>query len=286
MLHRQAELDLRGKVAIVTGASRGIGRHTALALARRGVNVVVTARTVDQSQSEVRGTIAETAAQVEALGASALAVGADLSQEEDLRRIVDSAIDRFGGVDILVNNAAVTYGFSFVTSVLDIPRTDWLYHYAVNVHAPFTLTQLVVPSMQARGGGRILNVTTGSAETFRVAEEPRHTGLGSDHVYLLPYFSSKRALDRFSNVVAPQLAEKNVFVISVMPGWVPSDSVNHKELKGETMDSSGPPLTPVSIDVPARVLLYFAACADPTEYMGRIFWAERELDALGIELSA
>jgi NAD(P)-dependent dehydrogenase (short-subunit alcohol dehydrogenase family) len=282
-MERQNEGDLEGKVAIVTGASRGIGRHTALALARRGVNVVVTARTVEQSESMVPGTIAETAAQVAALGVGALAVGADLSKEEDLERIVESAIDRFGGVDLLVNNAAVTNGFSFVTPFLEIPRSDWLYHYAVNVHAPFTLTQLVVPRMEARGGGRILNVTTGCAETFRVPEEPWHTGVGDAHLYLLPYFSSKRALDRFSNVVAPQLAERNIFIISVMPGWVVTGSENNEEITGETMDSSGPPLHPVSIDVPARMLVYFAACENPIEYAGRQFWAERELAELGLD---
>jgi NAD(P)-dependent dehydrogenase (short-subunit alcohol dehydrogenase family) len=282
-MERQSEGDLRGKVAIVTGASRGIGRHTAIALARRGVNVVVTARTVDQDQSRSQGTIGDTAARVEANGVGALAVGADLSKEEDLRRIVESTIDRFGGVDILVNNAAVTDGFSFVTPFLEIPRADWLYHYAVNVHAPFTLTQLVVPSMEERGGGRILNVTTGCAETFRVPEEPWHKGVGDAHLYLLPYFSSKRALDRFSNVVAPQLAEKNVFIISVMPGWVATGSEHDEGIEGKTMDSSGPPLHLVPLDVPARMLVYFAACSNPLEYAGRMFWAERDLADLGIE---
>ncbi len=283
-MKRQNEVELRGKVAIVTGASRGIGRHTALALARRGVNIVVTARTVDPAQSDVPGTIGETAALVESLGVAAIAVAADLSKEEDLERVVRSAIDRFGGVDILVNNAAVTGGYNFSTPLLDMPRADWLYHYAVNVHAPFTLTQLVVPSMEARGGGRILNVTTGSAETFRVPEEPPHAGIGEARLFLPAYFSSKRALDRFANVVAPQLADKNVFIISVMPGWVPTEmDQHHVEIRGDTMESSGPPLKPISIDIPARMLLYFAACEQPAEYTGRIFWAERELADLGLD---
>lgn len=277
-MERQNEGDLSGKVAIVTGASRGIGKHTALALARRGVNIVVTARTVDPAQSEVPGTIAQTAAAVEALGGEAIAVAADLSHEDDLERVVSSAIDRFGGVDILVNNAAVTNGFNWAAPLLEMPRSDWLYHYAVNVHAPFTLTQLVVPSMEARGGGRILNVTTGSAEAFREPEEPRRAGLGKDGLFSPAYFSSKRALDRFANVVAPQLADKNVYIISVLPGWVATEMAQHRvEIRGE--DGS----RMISVDIPARILAYFAACDDPAEYTGRIFWAERELAALGLD---
>ena len=172
MVKRQNEADLSGKVAIVTGASRGIGRHTALALARRGVNVVVTARTVDPAQSELPGTVAETAASVESLGVEAVAVGADLSKVDDLKRIVQSAFDRFGGVDILVNNAAVTSGYNWGTPLLEMPRADWLYHYDVNVHAPFTLTQLVVPSMQARGAGGSSMSPPGAGRCFVSRRNP------------------------------------------------------------------------------------------------------------------
>jgi NAD(P)-dependent dehydrogenase (short-subunit alcohol dehydrogenase family) len=281
MVKRQNEADLSGKVAIVTGASRGIGRHTALALARRGVNVVVTARTVDPAQSELPGTVAETAASVESLGVEALAVGADLSKVDDLERIVRSAFDRFGGVDILVNNAAVTSGYNWGTPLLDMPRADWLYHYDVNVHAPFTLTQLVVPSMQARGGGRILNVTTGSGEVFRQPEESLQAGQAPAGMVSPAYRSTKRALDRFANVIAPQLAAKNVFVITVMPGWVATEMAQHNaQSRGE--DGAGM----ISTDIPARILAYFAACEEPAEYTGRIFWAERELAALGLTTDA
>ena len=171
-MERQKEEDLSGKVAIVTGSSRGIGKRTALALARRGARLVVTARTVEASQSELPGTIGQTVKEIESLSAEAIAVAADLSNVNDLEQVVRVACDRFGGVDILVNNAAVTVGYNWSAPLLEMPRADWLHHYAVNVHAPFTLTQLVVPSMEARGGGRILNVTTGSAEAHRLVEEP------------------------------------------------------------------------------------------------------------------
>jgi short-subunit dehydrogenase len=91
------------------------------------------------------------------------------------------------------------------------------------------------------------------------------------------YFSSKRALDRLSNVIAPQLAAKNVFIMSVMPGWVATESAEANTELGDRPDAKM-----VSMDVPARVLAYFAACTDPLEYTGRVFFAERELSALGL----
>jgi NAD(P)-dependent dehydrogenase (short-subunit alcohol dehydrogenase family) len=277
-MKRQRENDLSGKVAIVTGASRGIGKHTALDLARRGVNVVVAARTVEK-RSDLPGTIGETVAQIKSLGADALAVATDLSKEADLIHLVQATIDRFGGVDILINNAAVTVSPNWSASLLEIPREEWLYHFAVNVHAPFTLVQLVVPSMEKRGGGRILNVTTGSGEVFRLPEEPAAKEAQGEFNLILPgYFASKRALDRFSNVVAPWLAKKNIFTISLMPGLVASEmTVQRVQTAG--LDDSGM----VPMDVPARLLAYFAACEDPAEYTGRIFWAERELKELGLD---
>ncbi len=296
-MERQKEATLSGKVAIVTGSSRGIGKRTAIALARRGAQVVVTARTVETSRSELPGTIGQTVAEIESLGGEAAAVAADLSNEDDLEHVVRTAVDRFGGVDILVNNAAVTVGSNWSAPLLEMPRADWLHHYAVNVHAPFTLAQLTVPSMQSRGGGRILNVTTGSAEAHHLAEEPHPASnvryYSGDSTGGIPapgasmdipalwspaYFSSKRALDRFSNVVAPQLVPKNVFIMSVMPGWVATESSEANTELGDRQDAKM-----ISMDVPARILAYFAACENPLEYTGRVFFAERELAALGLK---
>jgi NAD(P)-dependent dehydrogenase (short-subunit alcohol dehydrogenase family) len=299
-VERQKEADLTGKVAIVTGSSRGIGKRAALTLARRGARLVVTARTVESAQNDLPGTIGQTVKEIEALGAEAIAVAADLSSEDDLKQIVDSATDRFGGVDILVNNAAVTVGYSWAAPLTEMPRADWLHHYAVNVHAPFTLMQLTVPSMESRGGGRILNVTTGSAEAHRLVEEPSPQGsvkyyagdgdggipapgasMNIPALWSPAYFSSKRALDRLSNVIAPQLVPKNVFIMSVMPGWVATESAEANHELGDRQDAAM-----ISMDVPARVLAYFAACEDPVEYTGRVFFAERELAELGLATDA
>ena len=104
---RHREADIRGKVVIITGASRGVGKQAAIDFARRGANVVLAARTVDPDPS-VPGTIGETLKEIEDAGGQAIAIATDLALEADLKALVDAAVARFGGVDILVNNAAAT----------------------------------------------------------------------------------------------------------------------------------------------------------------------------------
>jgi len=271
------ERDLTGKVALVTGASRGIGRCTALMLAARGADVVVTARSVEQGS--LPGTIGDTAARIDALGRRARAVAADLGREEDLDRLVSIVLDEFGGVDILINNAGVTQLDSWASPLADIPREDWYYQFAVNIHAPFLLTQALVPAMESRGGGRILNVTAGCAEVYRLPEEPPfREAIGDFRMAAPAYLASKRALDRFGNVVAPELARKNIAIIGVMPGLTASEltvmNVQNAGLDGSAL---------IPMEIPARFMAYLASCENPLAYTGRLFMAKRELDAMGID---
>ncbi|MBO0853422.1 MAG: SDR family oxidoreductase [Nocardia sp.] len=278
-MERQRELDMTGKVAIITGASRGIGKQTALALARRGVKVVLAARTVDK-HAKLAGTLGETLAEIERLGSSGVAVQTDLASEDDLAKLVDAAVEQFGGVDLLINNAAATAGDFWSDRFLELSRKDWLYQFDVNLHAPFTLMQLVTPIMESRGGGRILNVTTGCGEVFRLPEEPAKMEKVGDFSLAVPgYYASKRALDRLANVLVPELTPKGIAVIGMMPGLVATEIVELR-VKEEGLDDT----QAVPMGVPARVLAYFAACEDPMEYSGRLFWAERELNDFGLEL--
>jgi NAD(P)-dependent dehydrogenase (short-subunit alcohol dehydrogenase family) len=280
-MERQQELDLTDKVAIVTGASRGIGRQTAIDLARRGAKVVIAARTVDRD-SAVPGSLSATAKQIEDAGGEALMVQADLTNHEDLRRLVAETVAHFGGIDILVNNAASTVGSVWSKAFLDITFDEWSYHFDIHVHAPFILMQLVTPIMASRGGGRIINITTGSAEAHRLVEEVVPPAGSFGQSFTVPsYFASKRALDRLGNVVAPELRDFNVFVMTMHPGFVASEVVTARL---ESQDKEGK-ATPIETGVPARMIVYFAACANPEEYTGRLFKAEREFAELGLDRS-
>src|ERR1700678_4483248 len=115
-------MDLTDKTVIVTGASRGIGRHLALELARRGAKVVVAARTVE-AHKRLPGTIGETLAVIEEAGGSAIAVQVDVTKLEDLERLVRTTIDTFGRLDVLVNNAADTRGSS--APIDEYPHESW-----------------------------------------------------------------------------------------------------------------------------------------------------------------
>jgi NAD(P)-dependent dehydrogenase (short-subunit alcohol dehydrogenase family) len=279
-LERHKELDISGKVVIITGGSRGVGKQASLDFARRGANVVLAARTVN-ADDKLPGTIGETLKQIEALGkGQAIAVATDLAEEADLKRLVNAAVERFGGVDVLINNAAATTGDIWGKPFLELTREEWMYQFAVNTHAPFTLTQLVVPIMDKRGGGRIINVTTGSGEVFRKAEEPpKLNAVGSFSLAVPGYYSSKRALDRFGNCMAPELHAKNIAIIGMHPGLVATELVAIR-VKEKGLD----PSVAVPMTVPARMLVYFASCEDPWEYTGRLFWAEREMADMGISL--
>ncbi len=280
-MERQKEHDLRGKVVVITGASRGIGKATALSFARRGANVVIAARTVDHD-SVLPGSLGETLREIEALGAGVLAVQTDLAKEADLKKLIQSAVDRFGGVDILINNAAATTGTMWGKGFLEQSREEWIYQFDVNTHAPFTLMQLVVPIMEARGGGRIINITSASAEALRLPEEPRAAeSLGAWSLELPGYLASKRAIDRLSNVIAPGLLRRNIAVISIHPGLVQTELVDIR-VKENGLDNT----TAVPMSVPARMAVYFAACEAPAEYAGRIFFAEREVADLGLQVDA
>lgn len=280
-MERQPELDLTGKVAIITGASRGIGRQTAIDLAHRGVKVVITARTVNHDPTVI-GSLSATAKAIEDAGGEVLMVQADVANRDDLKRLVAETVAHFGGVDILVNNAAATEGSVWSKAFLDITFDEWANHFDVHVHAPFILMQMVTPIMASRGGGRIINITTGSAEAHRLIEEvvPPTASFGQS-VTVPSYFASKRALDRLGNVVSPELRKFNVFVVTMHPGFVASEVVSAR-LESQPTEGKA---VPIDTGIPARMIVYFAACADPEEYTGRLFKAEREYAELALDRS-
>lgn len=215
--HINANGVLAGQVALVTGASRGIGVAIAKRFAMEGAKIVVTARTVDAADHYLPGTIGETVQQIKAAGGEAVAVQADLSQADDRARLIDEAQAAFGQVDILVNNAAITY---FIP-VADFPERRFRLMMDVQVWTPFELAQRVLPGMRERGFGRILNISSRAA----VHPERGQPGRGST-----VYGMCKAALERFTTGLAQEMYEENIGVNVISPGLVATPGVMHHKL--------------------------------------------------------
>ena len=191
-------MELSGKTAIVTGSAVGVGRATALELARRGANVVVN---YSRSEAEAR----QTAADIQALGAEALVVPADVSQDSQVREMVERTVDRFGGVDVLVNNAAITYFVDF-RDLEGLTEEMWDRILAVNVKGVFFCSRAVVPAMKQQGAGCIVNIS--SVAGIR-------GGAGSS----IAYCASKAAVINLTMAFARAFAPE-VRVNCVAPGFI------------------------------------------------------------------
>lgn len=190
-------LSLASKVALITGAARGIGRSIALALARHGADVVITDIHGDATLLDA---VAREAAQ---LGRRSLAVTADLAHKQQVDGLVGTAVSELGRVDILVNNAGV---HSYPSPLLTVTETEWDRVLGINVKGPLFTSQAVLPHMIKRGSGVIVNIASDSA--FDVIPDEG------------PYGISKIALVRMSSYFAKELAGKGVRVNSLAPGWV------------------------------------------------------------------
>lgn len=206
---------LRGKTALVTGSSRGIGRGIARRLAAEGATVVVTARSYAPSPSvragaatALPGTIAETIALIEEAGGTAVGLAADLEDAEQRATLVDTVVERTGGIDILVNNAGYAdYSMVETMSMDTFDRT--VEHY---LRTPFVLAQNAIPHMRDRGAGWIVNIgsVTGMAPVRPFREYNKTSG---DVVYA----SLKAALHRFTQGLAAELVDDDIAVNCVGP---------------------------------------------------------------------
>lgn len=148
-------MKLAGKVAIVTGSSRGIGKAIALELAREGADIVVAART-EVARGPLPGTIHQTAEEIRALGRHALAIKVDLTQEKDVETLINEALSQFGRIDCLVNNA----GINVTGKLLDIPLRHYDLLWSINIRGIILCAKAVLPHMIARKEGNIINVSS------------------------------------------------------------------------------------------------------------------------------
>ncbi|HEV2490345.1 MAG TPA: SDR family NAD(P)-dependent oxidoreductase [Candidatus Acidoferrales bacterium] len=192
---------LEGKVAIITGGGRGIGRAIARRFAAEGAAVLISAR----SKKEIE----QVADEIRAAGQRATAIPADVSQEADCRKIIKEAERKFGRVDILVNNAGI---LGPVKPVEEIEPAEWDEVLAVNLRGPFLLSRLVLPQMYARGSGAILNISSVAAKV--------------PYPWNGPYAASKAGLVGLTRTLAAEAARKGVRVNAICPGPVPETEMS------------------------------------------------------------
>jgi NAD(P)-dependent dehydrogenase (short-subunit alcohol dehydrogenase family) len=256
---------LTGKVAVVTGASRGIGKQTCLALAELGASVVLASRT-EEPRARTPGTLHETAEAIRATGGDALVVQTDLARQSDLDRLVSATLEQQGHVDIVVNNAAYTVGKALWAHVPELTRDQWEKGFAVNVTAPLMLIEGFWESMRAAGGGVVVNVTSGAANLQPLDATIRLPGSKLPDNGPL-YGASKAALDRMANVVAAEGAPHNIAVINLEPGFVLTETM--EQTFTET-GVDGTDLGAISPTIPARAIAYLCSCPDPMQYSGQI----------------
>lgn len=247
---------LAGKVAVVTGASRGIGEAIALRYAMEGAKVVVSARTVEEGSHVLPGSISETVQRIRSAGGEAIAVRADLSKEADRLGLIDAAEAAYGPVDILVNNAAVT----FYAPVTDFSEKRFRLMMEVQVWAPYQLAQRVLPAMVERKGGWILNISSHAA-----IHPEKNLGRKGGSVYGM----CKAALERFTTGLAVEHYDDNIGVNVISPGLVATPGALHHNLINEQTKSR---VTPVEHMSEACLRLVHG---DARQLTGRIDYADQ-----------
>jgi 3-oxoacyl-[acyl-carrier protein] reductase len=193
-------MDLSGRVALVTGGSRGIGRAVAIALAKAGAAVAIDYRSNSESACEVCGAVGRT-------GRSSAAIQADVSKADEVARLVATVEERLGPIDVLVNNA----GIASVRSIDDVTEADWDEASNVNLKSAFLLTKAVVPGMRARRWGRIINMSSTAAFVG---------GVVGAH-----YAASKAGMIGLTHGYASRLAKDGITVNAIAPALIETDMV-------------------------------------------------------------
>ena len=239
-----------GRRALVTGATRGIGRSTALALAEAGWDVAVTGRTARRGEGRddsdtgggrpLPGSLEETGEGIRSHGRRALELVADLHDQEGLRTAVARVEEAWGGVDLLVNNAVDTAPGSMVP-ILELTVDQLEAKLAANAVAPFVLIQAVLPGMLARGGGTIVDVTSHTA----TADPPGPVGQGG---WGVAYAASKAAAHRLAPLLAVELGDRGIRTYNLDPGYVDTErqQVNAAALGLVGHYSGAPPSVPAA----------------------------------------
>lgn len=256
-------MDLSGKVAIVTGSSRGLGKAMALAFAGAGASVVVAARS-EEPRAQVAGTIGETAEEIRKAGGTAIAVRCDVSVGEELHNLVERSVQEFGQIDVLVHNAAAR----IPGGIMDLTLRRWEIQWSVNLWPLFVLAKEVVPSMQAHGGGHILDI----APAMRLPDpSPQGSGAGGGGGQIggLP----KQWASQLAMAMAQELAPHHIAVNCLFPAG-PRNTEGMQVATGGNYGNTSPRLfADAALAMVSR---------DPTVYTGRCVTDEQVLKEEGI----
>ena len=260
---------LDGKSVIVTGASRGIGAEIARLFAAEGGRVVCAARTLREGEHPLAGSLETTVAEIRASGGAAEAVTANVADPAECERLIQAARDRYGPVDVLVNNAALTY----YVPIAEYPINRWMRSWAVNFHAPFILSQIALREMIPRRRGAIVNISSGSA--IGPGRGPyRDPAVGARGGTC--YGAEKAALERFTQGLASEVYQHGISVTCVSPSQVvPTPGTVYHRLVSSMDDPRGEPP-----DLMARAALLLAT--EPLDRVtGRVTYSQQILLEFG-----
>jgi NAD(P)-dependent dehydrogenase (short-subunit alcohol dehydrogenase family) len=255
---------LTGKVAIVTGSSRGIGEGIARRLAQAGAKVVVSARTVEVRDERLPGTVHTVADAIKAAGGEATAIPGNLQKAEDREQLIATALETYGTVDILVNNAAILVP----GGTIDFSERYFDRMFEILVKAPFHLCQLTLPGMIEAGGGSVLNISS------RAAIHPQPGQSSADGAV---YGMTKAAIERFTTGLAAEMFDHKISVNALSPQRVVATpgQLFGRQYTREMLDASEP------VEHMAEAALALVTGA-PGERTGGIRYSAEVIEELGL----